>query len=104
MDTSPQPTPLAPHWASRLPYAALALFVLLIGALLWLTRVHDEDSQRHSLISDVLWMEQSLQFQLDRNAAQLAQIGPELATGEISPQTDARLRQLLRAHNGLTRI
>ena len=104
MDTSPPLAHSPPHWASRLPYAALTLFVLLIGALIWLTRVHDEDSQRHSLISDVLWMEQSLQFQLDRNAAQLAQLGPELVVSEISPQTDARLRQLLRADNGLARI
>ncbi|MDX5363400.1 MAG: PAS domain S-box protein [Pseudazoarcus pumilus] len=104
MDTSSLPASHAHHWASRLPYAALALFVLLIGALIWLTRVHDEDSQRHTLISDVLWMEQSLQFQLDRNAAQLAQLGPELVVSDIAPQTDARLRQMLRAENGLTRV
>ncbi len=104
MDTRPQPASQAQHWLSRLPYAALVLFVLLIGALIWLTQLHDEDSQRHSLISDALWMEQSLQFQLDRNAAQLAQLGPELVASEISTQTDARLRQLLRADNGLTRV
>lgn len=104
MDSNPQPAAHAPHWATRLPYAALVLFVLLIGALLWLTRLHDQDNQRHTLISDVLWMEQSLQFQLDRNAAQLAQLGPELVVSDIAPQTDARLRQMLRAENGLTRI
>ena len=104
MDSSPQPAAHASHWATRLPYAALVLFVLLIGALLWLTRLHDEDNQRHTLISDALWMEQSLQFQLDRNAAQLAQLGPELVVADIAPQTDARLRQMLRAENGLTRI
>lgn len=104
MDTRLQPTAQAPHWASRLPYAALVLFVLLISALIWLTRIHDDDSQRQTLISDVLWMEQSLQFQLDRNAAQLAQLGPELVVSNIATQTDARLRQLLRADNGLARI
>jgi len=76
MDTRPQPASQAQHWLSRLPYAALVLFVLLIGALIWLTQLHDEDSQRHSLISDALWMEQSLQFQLDRNPPHLAQLGP----------------------------
>jgi two-component system, LuxR family, sensor histidine kinase DctS len=104
MEATPKTAEHTPHWASPLPYAALALFVLLIGALVWLTRVHDEDNQRHTLISDVLWMEQSLQFQLDRNAAQLAQLGPELVVSDIAPQTDARLRQMLRAENGLTRI
>jgi two-component system sensor histidine kinase DctS len=82
----------------------LALFVVLIGVLVWLTRAHDEESQRATLISDVLWMEQNLQFHLDRNATQLAQLGPELVVPEISPQTDAKLRQLLRAGSGLARI
>lgn len=105
MESSEQsPFSLPAHWTTGLPYLALVLFVLLIGALLWLTQVHDEDSQRHTLISDVLWMEQSLQFQLDRNAALLAQLGPELVTPDIALQTDARLRQLLRADNGLTRV
>ncbi|HRP95292.1 MAG TPA: PAS domain S-box protein [Rhodocyclaceae bacterium] len=91
-------------WQLHLPYLALVLFLLLIAALVWLTHVHDEESQRATLISDVLWMEQNLQFRLDRNAAQLAQVGPELVVPEIAPQTDAQLRQLLRAESGLVRI
>ncbi|MBW7860267.1 MAG: PAS domain S-box protein [Rhodocyclaceae bacterium] len=91
-------------WQSWLPFMVLALFVVLIGVLVWLTRAHDEESQRATLISDVLWMEQNLQFHLDRNATQLAQLGPELVVPEISPQTDAKLRQLLRAGSGLARI
>jgi two-component system sensor histidine kinase DctS len=105
MDNSVARTP-APRlaWHLQLPYLALALFLVLIAALVWLTRLHDEESQRATLISDVLWMEQNLQFHLDRNATQLAQIGPELVAAEISAQTDAQLRQMLRADSGLVRI
>ncbi len=102
--TATSPASTGTHRMTHLTWVALVVFVLLIGALLWLTRVHDEDTQRHTLISDVLWMEQSLQFQLDRNAAQLAQLGPELVVSDISPQTDARLRQILRAEIGLVRV
>jgi two-component system sensor histidine kinase DctS len=105
MDHSVARTP-APRlaWHLQLPYLALALFLLLIAALVWLTRLHDEESQRATLISDVLWMEQNLQFHLDRNATQLAQIGPELVAAGISAQTDARLRQMIRTDSGLVRI
>lgn len=103
-DRHPAASAASSHWHLKLSYLALALFVLLLGALIWLTRVHDEDSQRTTLISDVLWLEQSLQFLLDRNVAQLLQLGPELVVPEIAAQTDARLRQMLRADNGLVRI
>ncbi|HRP77042.1 MAG TPA: PAS domain S-box protein, partial [Rhodocyclaceae bacterium] len=78
--------------------------LVLLGMLVWLTHRHDVESQRTTLISDVLWMEQNLQFHLDRNAAQLAQIGHELVAPQISPQTDAKLKQLLRAESGMVRI
>ncbi len=92
-------------WQLRLPYLSLVLFLATIAALVWLTRSYDEENQRTTLISDVLWMEQNMRFHLDRNAAQLAQIGPELlAEGERQPSTDASLRQLLRAESGLARI
>ncbi len=96
--------PPAALWQLRLPYLALALFLLAIAALVWLARAHDEDSQRTTLISDVLWMEQNLNFHFDHVVSQLAQLGPELVVAEIAPQTDAKLRQLLRSEHGLARI
>ena len=98
-------TPLATKWLTALPYLALPLFLAVIAALVWLTRTHDQEEQRTTLISDVLWMEQNLQFQLDRNTALLGQIGPELlAAGLHSPRTDASLRQMLRRQSGLVRV
>lgn len=94
----------APQWQLALPYVALALFLGLIGALVWLTRNHDIDTQRSTLINDVLWLEQNLRFLLDRNAAQLAQLAPELAEGTVSAATDGKLQRLLTTENGLNRI
>lgn len=93
-----------PYRIARLTWLPLVVFLLLIVALLWLTLIHDKETQRKTLISDALWMGQSLHFQFERNAAQLAQIAPELVTSDISPQTDARLRQILRAETSLIRI
>ncbi len=102
--TLPTPPSTPSPWHLRLPYLALALFLTLLAMLVWLTHRHDVETQRATLISDVLWMEQNLQFHLDRNATQLAQLGHELIVPEIAPQTDAKLRQLLRAESGLVRI
>lgn len=90
-------------WQLRLPYAALALFLVSLAALVWLTRVHDGELQHNTLISDVLWMEQNLQFHLDRNAAQLAELAPFLLDG-VSAQAEAKLRHLLRPESGLVRV
>lgn len=103
MDTPPAPAPAT--WQLRLPYLTLALFLGTIAALVWLTRAYDEDAQRATLINDVLWMEQNMRFHLDRNAALLAQLGPELlAAGLRAPSTRASLEQLLRSESGLVRV
>lgn len=97
--------PTRTHWLGRLPYVALALFLGAIATLVWLTRQYDADEQQASLITDVLWMEQNLRFQLDRNEASLQQIGPELLSGHgLAPQTEAQLRHLLGAERGLVQI
>ncbi len=90
-------------WQLRLPYAALVLFLLSLAALIWLTRMHDGEIQHNTLISDVLWMEQNLQFHLDRNAAQLAELAPILQD-DMSAQAEAKLRHLLRPESGLVRV
>ncbi|ANQ84057.1 two-component sensor kinase [Azoarcus olearius] len=113
MPTPPPPQPAAPpseegrrsRWVARLPYLALALFLGAIAALVWLTREYDEEEQRATLINDALWMEQNLRFQLDRNAAQLQQIAPDLLrTERLSGPTEAQLRQLLSPDRGLVQI
>ncbi|MDI3490506.1 MAG: two-component system, LuxR family, sensor histidine kinase DctS [Thauera sp.] len=88
----------------QLPYLSLMLFLIAIAALVWLTRQYDSDEQKATLISDVLWMEQNLRFHLDRNEAQLQQLGPDLYGGKLSPQTEAQVHHLLNQERGLVRI
>jgi two-component system sensor histidine kinase DctS len=92
------------RFIGQLPYLSLVLFLLAIAALVWLTRQYDSDEQKATLISDVLWMEQNLRFHLDRNEAQLQQLGPELYDGKLSAQTEAQVHHLLNQERGLVRI
>lgn len=104
---SAPPPPPAPRnrWVQRLPFLSLALFLGAITALVWLTREYDADEQRTTLLNDVLWMEQNLRFQLDRNEIHLQQIGTELFAGtSLSPQTEASLAHLLNPERGLVQI
>ncbi|MBV2262162.1 MAG: PAS domain-containing sensor histidine kinase, partial [Thauera sp.] len=113
----PQPSAMSPadapptlqlarrRWLQHLPYLSLALFLAAIAALVWLTRQYDDEAQRATLISDVLWMEQNLRFNLDRNENHLQEIGPELlAAPTLSAQSEARLASLLTPERGLARI
>ncbi|ENO87560.1 sensor histidine kinase [Thauera linaloolentis] len=104
-DDTPLPaTSTRTRWAGRIPYLSLPLFLAAIAALVWLTRQYDADEQRATLISDVLWMEQNLRFELDRNEADLQQLGPDLFSPRSRQQTDARLAHLLTQGRGLVRI
>ena len=105
----PNPTAAPPRWYWSLPYAAVTLFIATMAALLWLTHRQDAEEQRATLINDVLWMEQNLSFQFERNDAQLTQLGPNLLTGNDvhSPNEgtiQARLKRALDPESGLIRI
>lgn len=101
---TPQAHPKQP--SLHLPGLAVALFLAAIAALVWLTRDYDLEEQRTALLHDVLWIEQSLHFQLQRNEELLTQLGPELLRShrDLAPATVARLRQALQTENGLVRI
>lgn len=97
--------PPPPSWYWSLPYAAVALFIATMAALLWLTHRQDAEEQRATLINDVLWMEQNLSFQFERNDAQLTQLGPALlSNGRPSATAEARLKQALDPESGLIRV
>ncbi len=103
--TPPPVQPARRRWLQQLPYLSLALFLIAIAALVWLTREYDDEAQRTTLISDVLWMEQNLRFNLDRNEIHLQEIGAELFRGApLAPQTEARLASLMMPDRGLARI
>ena len=99
----PSATP-PPNWYWSLPYAAVALFIAAMAALLWLIHREDAEEQRATLITDVLWMEQNFSFQFERNNALLVQLGPELLAGTSGTTTEARLKRALDPESGIIRV
>lgn len=98
-------TPPPPSWYWSLPYAAVALFIAAMAALLWLIHREDAEEQRATLITDVLWMEQNFSFQFERNNALLVQLGPELlADSPAGTTTEARLKRALDPESGIVRV
>lgn len=61
-----------------LPKLGTALLVLAVIALLWLLHRNDQQEQRATLISDVLWLEQNLRFHLSSTESQLQQLAQDL--------------------------
>lgn len=71
-----------------LPRVSILLLVSGIFALFWYLQRSDREEQRATLISDMLWLEQSLRFVLDHN---------EDLLGRFDPQRIAR-RETFEAH------
>lgn len=88
-----------------MPRIAIGLFVLAVGALLWLLHRQDLEDQRATLISDVLWVEQDLRFQLTRNQELLQQLTQDFFSGELAQSAfDHRARSLLANNTGIVQI
>ncbi|HTY99490.1 MAG TPA: PAS domain S-box protein, partial [Rhodocyclaceae bacterium] len=82
MPSSPIPRDIpASGWLWLLPRLAFALFIGTVGALLWLSDRAEKEEQRTTMISDVLWLEQDLRFQLEHNEELLART----STGQDKP-------------------
>lgn len=58
---------------------AVGLLLVLLIVLFWLLRQNEADEQRSSLIADVLWLEQSVNFRLEGNAEQFQQLALDLS-------------------------
>lgn len=90
------------NWLWLLPRLAFLLFIAVVGALLWLYDRAEKEEQRSILISDVLWLEQDLRFQLTRHEEILGQIGPrEAANSEVF---EAHARPLLASKAGVRQV
>ncbi len=92
-------------WRWRLPYLLLALFIGAVLSLVWLVRTNDLEAQRATLISDVLWIEQNLRFQLEKNTDLLAELGPELLGRDgLSYNAAARAMRLIQPDNPVVQV
>ena len=102
--TGLRPLGLQP-WYWTAPRIALVLFLLALGALLWLLHRQDLEEQRAKLINDMLWVEQNLDFQLNRNQEQLQQLAQDYFGGGLAgSRFDPHARNLLRNSPGMVRL
>ena len=85
-----------------LPRLAFVLFVATVSALLWLSHRADLEEQRATLISDMLWLEHNLNFQLTRNEELLGLIGADQSSSSLAFEPHART--LLANETGLRRL
>lgn len=61
------------RWLVTAPKLGIALLILAVAALLWAVQKAEHEEQRTTLISDVLWLEQNLRFQLDTSQEKIQQ-------------------------------
>jgi len=92
-------------WYWTAPRVAIFLFVAVLGALLWLLHRQEIEEQRTTLISDILWVEQNLRFQLTRGEEQLDQIGQDYFGGNLGDgRFQSRVKSLLLNHPGVMQL
>lgn len=89
-------------WLWLLPRLSFVLFIAAVSALLWLSNRTDNEEQRATLISDMLWLEQNLHFVLTHNEELLGQIGPRNAMDTRS--FEIRARTLVDNQTGLRSV
>ncbi len=103
MNTDPTATESrASGWLWWLPRLSFALFVGGVAALLWLSSRMDGEEQRATLISDMLWLEQSLRFALTHNEELLEQMGSRQIHDQASLEAHARI--LIENQTGLRAV
>ena len=90
------------RWLWLLPRLAFGLFVASVAAQIWLNQRADSEEERATLLNDMLWLEQTLRFNMDHNEENLARIGPATEVG--IRLFEAHARALLDNNSGLVRV
>lgn len=86
----------------------MGLLLVLLIVLYFLLRQNEAEEQRSTLIADVLWLEQSISFHIERNAEQLEQLAADLAPERhkalfsCEPSTCSRAIRISSESSGLT--
>jgi len=92
-------------WRWILP---ILLVLLVLSTLLWLpwqTQRLEASEREEQLIADTLWVEQTISYQLNRDAENLRHMGSEIIAGYLSGQRlRERMRTLTRNNHELARI
>ncbi len=88
-----------------LPTLSLALIAVLLGVMLWLFQAHEREDERHTLIMDTLWAEQTLRFQLGSHEEKLRLLADDLGRGVLGPMGfEIKARQMLAGNPEFTRL
>lgn len=67
-----------------LPIVLVLLFVAVLIWLPWQAQRMETNERQEQLIADTLWVEQALQFQLNRHQESLSNIAEDFASGKVS--------------------
>ena len=91
------------HWSA--PGLSLALLVTALLGSLWILHRQEMDENRSGLIRDSLWVEQNIQFSLERGLEQLRQLADVGGGGDLDQrQLEARVRHLVSSTPGLVEV
>ncbi len=91
------------HWYA--PRVAIGLFVVALLGSLWILHRQDLEENRSGLVRDVLWVEQTLAFSLDRDVEQMRQLAQDSRVADLDEgQLDLRARHMLPSSPGLLRV
>ncbi|MEW5769949.1 MAG: ATP-binding protein [Pseudomonadota bacterium] len=100
--TIPRPVPRPNRWLWLLPRLAFTLFVASVAAQIWLNQRAESETERATLLNDMLWLEQTLRFNLSHNEENLARVGPDSEVG--IDLFEAHARALLGNNSGLVGV
>ena len=78
-------------WRWILPILLVSLFLATLIWLPWQAQRMEANERQEQLIADTLWVEQAIQFQLNRNDEMLRQVGAEISAMKLP--VDAALRR-----------
>ncbi len=74
---------------AAVPLVAIALLAVLISGILWYVERQEQERRRVSLLTDALWVEQTLRFQLGVEEDAVARLA--LDTGRWATNDEALL-------------
>jgi two-component system, LuxR family, sensor histidine kinase DctS len=92
-------------WQWYAARVAIGLFVVALLGSLWVLHRQDLEENRSSLIRDVLWVEQNLQFSLERDVEHFRQLAMGLSETGLDPgQFEVRVKHVLASSPGLEEV
>ncbi|WP_188567567.1 sensor histidine kinase [Undibacterium terreum] len=92
-------------WRWLIPILLVLLFLATLIWLPWQAQRMEATDRQEQLIADTLWVEQAIQFQLNRNEEILRLIGAEIDNSHLPPNAVLeRFRTLMKSNHEIQRI